>query len=82
MAFCCKIDNIVKVVLLEKLCHKFLITNIALNKHMARITLDVFQVFKISRICKLVQIYEQDVIVLFKHIVDEVGADESGTACY
>lgn len=65
MGFCCEVDNIIKVVFLKKRSNKLFVANIPLYKDVTRITLNAFEVFKISRVCKLVQIYKQNIAVFF-----------------
>lgn len=80
MGLRCEVDHIVEIVLTEETGDKFFVADVSLDEHMAWITFTAFEVFKIASIGELVQVDEQDIVILLQHIVDEIGADESGTA--
>ena len=81
MALRRKVDHIVKVVFFEQAADQLFIADISLNKYMAGIALDALQVFKISGIGQLVKVDKKNVVILFQHVVNKVGADKAGAAC-
>jgi hypothetical protein len=44
------------------------------------VAFNLLQVFEISGIGELIKIDQADVLMLFQHIDDKIGANESGTA--
>ena len=75
-----KVDDVIRVIFGDQVSDKSLIADIALNKDMAGIVLDIFQVFQVAGIGQLIQVDQADILVFFQHIVDKVGANKTGTA--
>ena len=75
-----KVDDVIEIVLLEQAFHQLLVADIALHEHMAGVALHVLQVFQIAGVGQLIQIDQQDLRVLFEHIMHKVGTDKTGAA--
>ena len=82
MGFCCKVDNNIRLFLLEELVHALTVADVQLDKPEIRIVHHRFQCGQISGIGQLVQTNNAIVRMCFQHMKNEVGADETGTACY
>lgn len=77
---CCEIDHIIEAIFLEEPSNQFLITDIALDKDMARVVLNAFKVLKISGVGRLVKVDEQDIGILLQNLVNEVGTYKTSVA--
>ena len=75
-----EVYDIVKVILLEQGRYQFLVADVALDEDVARVALHAFEVLQVARVGQLVQVDQENVVVLFQHVVDEVGANEAGAA--
>ena len=80
MALGGKVDDVIEIILLEQAFHQLLIADIALHKHMAGVALHVLQVFQIAGVGQLIQIDQQDLRLLFEHIMHKVGTNKTGAA--
>ena len=80
MAFGGKVDHTVKIVGGKQAAHQRPVADVALHEHMAGIALHAFQVFQVSGVGELIQVYKQYILVFVQHIVYKVGADKSGAA--
>ena len=77
-----EVDDIVKVILLEQGRYQFLVADIPLDEDVPGVPFHALQVFQVPGVGQLVQVDQENVIVLFQHVVDEVGANEARTASY
>ena len=82
MRLCRKVDNKVRIVLLNQPFHKFPVADISLHENVSLIMLNALKILEIAAICKLIKIYEQYVVILLKHIIYKIAADKAGTAGY
>ena len=82
MGLCSKIDDIVRIIFLQKICNQFLIADISLHEDMTRIILNLLQILQVSCISQLIQVDDLDVLILLEHVIDKVRADESGASGY
>ena len=80
MALSREVYDIVKVILLEQGRYQFLVADIPLDEDVPGVPFHVLQVFQVPGVGQLVQVDQENVIVLFQHVVDEVGANEAGAA--
>ena len=83
MALCCKMNDTINIILIKDLHDSFAVADISLNESVVLSVLNVLEVLKVSCIRQLVYIDDTDLVVVFlKHVMNVVGTDESGTACY
>ncbi len=76
MAFGCKVDDIIRIVLSDQVGDERFVADVALHKDVTGVILDVLQVLEVAGIGQLVEVDEADVLILFQHIVDKVRADK------
>ena len=82
VALCRKMYNSVNIVLLENLIYSFYITDVFFNKDIVFIVFKFFQIFRISCISKFIQINNFNILILFKHIMNIIASDKSGSTGY
>ena len=83
MAFCRKMYDTVDIIFLKYLCYCFFIADICFYKCIVFSVFNILQVFKIACICQCIDINNADIIIIFfKHVMNVVGTDKSGTTCY
>ena len=82
MGLGCKIDDIVGIVVRDELCDELFITDITVNKDMARIIFQILQILQVTGIGQGIQIYYLDVCVAIEHVVDEGRSDEARATGY
>ena len=75
-----KVDDAVKVVFFKQRRHQFLVADIALHKDVALIPFHALQVLQIAGIRQLVQIDQENIVVLFEHVIYEVRSDKTRAA--
>jgi hypothetical protein len=68
MAFGGKVDDPADIMLLEKTFDQFTVADIALDKSVARISFDLFEVLKVACIGQQVKVYDVIVGVLFQKV--------------
>ncbi len=73
--------HIVNTVLWEYVVQQFSITDRTSNKDIVPIILDRLQILQIASVGQLVQVYYGAIRVLPQEVLDEIGADKSGSAC-
>ena len=73
----------VNIVFCKNFCDSFLVADIGLYKGIIFSVFNILQIFQISRISQGIHIDNPNgVTVLAEHIMNVVGADKTGTACY
>ena len=82
MAFGCKMDNAIDVVLSENGQHSLKIANIATLKMVIVAILDIFEIGKIACVCQFVEIDDVVLRIFVDEEPNDVAADESGSARY
>ena len=79
MGFSCKVDNSMNS--FENFRDNLLISNIAMNKFIARIIFNVFQVIEVARISQLILIDDFASGIVLQKIVNEITADKTCSSC-
>ena len=83
MALGSKMHDSVDIILRKDLANRFLVTDIGLYKGIVLPVLHIFQVLQIARIGQGIHVDDAYLIViLFKHVMNVVRADESGASGY
>lgn len=75
-----KVDDEIRVILPDERGHKLLVADIAVDKDVPLVVLDVLQVLQIAGIGQGIQVDDANVRILFQHIVDKGGSDKPGAA--
>ena len=75
-----KVDDVIEIVLCEQAFDQLLVADVALHEDVAGVALDVLQVLQIARVGQLIEVDQQDLRVLFEHIVNKVRTNKAGTA--
>ena len=73
-----EVDDVVRVILPDERRHKLLVADIAVDKEVPGVVLDILQILQIAGIGQGVQIDDANVRVLFQHIVDKGSSDKPG----
>ena len=80
MALRRKVNHPVDFVFLENFGDGFLVADIRFDKGIILPLLHLFQIFQIPRIGQCVHVDDADlVVILFKHVMNIVGTDKSGS---
>ena len=83
MAFGCEMYHAVNIVLRENFADGFLVADICLHESVIITLLHILEILQVSRIGQGIHINDTDlVIVFFEHVMNVVGTDKTGTACY
>ena len=82
MALCCEIDNNVKFLFFKQIHDESFVCDITFYKFVVRFVLNRFQSLQVSRIGQQVQVYDLIIRVFVYHVMYEVSADKSSSACY
>ena len=73
----------VDIVLCKDLADGFLVADICFHEGVIVTFFHILQVFKIACIRQGIHVDDADLIVIFlKHVMNVVGTDEAGSACY
>ena len=75
-----EVDDEIRVILPDERRHQLLVADIAVDKDVPLVVLDILQVLQIAGIGQGVQIDDANVRILFQHVVDKGGADKTGTS--
>lgn len=75
-----EVDDEIRVILPDEGRHKLLVADIAVDKDVPLVVLDILQVLQVAGIGQGVQIDDANVRVLFQHIVDKGSSDKPGAA--
>ena len=81
MAFGSKVDQVIHRLAFKHRLDRFGVADVCLHKAIARVLVYAFQVFQVAGIGQLVHIDDANVLVLFHHIQDKVGADKPCSSC-
>ena len=78
----CEVDDIIRIVVSDELCNELNVTDISVNKDVARIILKIFEILQVSGISQCIQVDDSNIRLAVKHVVDKRGADETCAASH